>query len=284
MQYRFLKKAFGTGKKSLDISFEFDKNIFDICLIDDGAIFIADDYPALGFIGFDGSFNPTWMGNPEDSRMRNGDASFSRFIQPSGIFKDDKFVYIFDDNGKCLRHINVGNKYIESLTGRNYEEQFRKYCKRGSRLHGIHLGGIAYIFASSKANKCFFLQGNKIVATIGDGKPRYCVSDYSRACSFHQPMGLSFLNGEILISDSKNKCIRSFNMNTGRVSLFMGNPSGIEGKNSLKLPKKIVVKKNQLFILDDNKIKFSGSEMHSSENIKTFDIDTKLNACVLEEI
>jgi hypothetical protein len=283
MQYRFLKKAFGTHKVSLDIKFEFDKNIIDICFVNDGILFIAEDYPALGFLGLDGSLNKEWMGKADKSDFKNGDIQICRFKKPEAIFSDSKFIYILDDGGNYLRSLNYSNKYVETITGKNYISQFKKHYRKNSRLHGVSLGRGRFYFSSSEANKCFAIQNGKLAATIGDGRPRFCVSTSPRHASFNCPMGIGLSGGQIYISDSKNTCVRTMDLKSGAITVAMGCPPESKGERTLTSPSKIAIKKNQVFVLDENKIKVSNIEMHNSDTIIAFDIDQKLNAYILEK-
>jgi hypothetical protein len=281
--YRLLKKRFGTGRVSLDIKFKFDKDILDICVVDGGVLFIAKDYSAIGFIDDSGNVDFEWMGNPEISKMKNGDRKISRFVGPAAIFADNQFVYILDDNGKYLRSIDFNQRYAESITGKSYIDYFEKFCKEDSRLYGVSLGRNRFYFSSSKANKCFGIQNGKMGASIGDGRPRFCSSMSPKGCSFNNPMGIAFNSGRIYISDNKNTCIRSYNMNTGAITVDKGCPPESRDESCLESPSKIVFKRNELFILDNGKVKFTNNEMHNSEETIAFDMDEKLNAYILEK-
>jgi len=289
MKYKIIKKHIGKEGTSVLCRFETEKEIIDSSLVESsGIIFIEKDNSSLSFISLNGKVTKEWLGKSNDARIQNGSQKIARFKSPCSICNNDIFAYIVEEEGEVIRKFGLKGKYLEIFSGKNYQEELKKQLPKSCTFPIIRSTAEKnkIIFTNNLSNRCFAVHNGNIEYVIGDGKKRFSVSsDYTRS-SFNSPSGVFSVGGLIYIADTNNHCIRKVDHKNKAISIVSGTP--LDTGHFLNSPSKLVVKKNMIFVLDNDSIKVTSvnsnnlSTVYTSDKIDLFEADNHRNIYIME--
>lgn len=290
MQYKVIKKTVGKGGSTIVSNFQTNNEILDTSLYKDSGIFIIEKgNPSITLMEFNGKIIKNWIGKDDDSRIQNGSVKMARLKNPCSICHNNKTAYIIEDQGKIVRTLDLSNRYFQSYTGDKYIEDLENHInnKKSSYYIKSSVTKTGVAFVSGATSKIFYLSYGNLENVLGDGKSRFSVSNNYKLSSFNKPSGICVIGNKTYVSDTNNHCIRLID-NKG-IYIVCGNPSGYrETDESVKFPAKLIIKRNVMFILDDNKIKTTNltsnniSTIYKSGIIDSFEADEQRNIYIFE--
>jgi len=271
MNYKLSKIKYGTGKTSVitNLSIPDSQTVNDICYIEGvGIAFIYGNQ--LGLADFSGKVDYSFISN---------------LNKPLSLFYSEQShrCYIFENGGRSLRYFTRGFDYLMPFLGDEYSRLMKKDLRMlTDDIETIVRGCVDYyeeIYATHNfLNRCIRFRGSEYSYFAGNGKYGEIVSSELLSSNFSGPQGISFLNGELYVSDTGNNCIKK--ILKGKMDMFL---------NNVKMPSKMVAKNKLIYFISNTvnicylSLDKSSNCIFSSNNLVSIDMDNNKNLFILEK-
>ena len=292
MKYKIVKKIVGKKSASIFSTFETEKEIIDTAFDENiGIMFIERDNPSISLVDLKGELIENWIGKKGDCRYQNGSQQIARFASPCSICLSKTKAYVLEEDGFVIRTFGLKSKYVENFSGNKYKADLKKYVSSKKKPSIFKSAAVQnkMFFTNDISNKLFCVSGGNLSYVVGDGKARYSVSSEYTRSSFNRPSGIFCVGGVVYISDTRNHCIRQVDKKKKSVNIVSGSPVELDDSDYLlKSPSKLVIRKNMVFILDDNSIKVTSlgsnniSVIYESDTIDSLEADGHRNVYIVE--
>jgi len=160
-----------------------------------------------------------WAGSGREG-IRDGPVKRATFSQPSGLAIAGNWLYVADSEDSAVRRINLGSRHVETLVGTGlFDFGDRDGAFDQAKLQ--HVLGVAAVNASellivdtyNHKLKSLDLEKGIITSIAGDGQPGKTISDTGLA-QLNEPGGLAILDQQILIADTNNHRVLSYDLKT----------------------------------------------------------------------
>ncbi|GAG80470.1 unnamed protein product, partial [marine sediment metagenome] len=139
---------------------------------------------------------------------------------------------------------------------------------------------------NNKINRCLKVDGSKVNVFVGNGSSGFSIATKLPQCQLNSPTGVCCYKDDVFISDTKNNCIRKVSKD-GKIKTIIGCP---ETDGDISSPSKMIIRKNMIYFIDDNNIKYAsiggkdiGSIYKSEDKIVSLDIGDDRYLYVLSE-
>ena len=160
-----------------------------------------------------------WAGSGREGIL-DGPVKMATFSQPSGLAITGDWLYVADSEDSAIRRIHLGSERVETLIGTGlFDFGDRDGAFDQAKLQ--HVLGIAALNASellivdtyNHKLKLLDLEKGVITSIAGDGRPGKMIS-HTGVSQLNEPGGLTILDQKILIADTNNHRILSYDLIT----------------------------------------------------------------------
>lgn len=169
----------------------------------------------------------------------------------SAVIVKDK-LYITDSGNHCIRELDLQTKVLRTFTGEAIRSKFPEEMMgyhdgilaeaKMNRPLGITVDERGVLYVADSGNHCIrVIKDGEISTFAGNGKEGY-VDGKGENARFNTPSDLAFMNGDLYVSDSRNKAVRKIKPD-GTVSTVL------QGGDLLE-PAGLFVKDDVLYITD----------------------------------
>ena len=282
MIYSLNKKYFGTSNTEKISEVDASSDIIDLCYVKDFGFFflIKNDY-SLHYVDLSGGVHYSHIGASQKNVSRDGSKEYALFNAPSSMMYSERLnvLFVIEDGGKQIRKVEIPSFYVSSLlNGESKKSVDHYYSKINTRLSetngAINANGVVY-WVNNILNRCLMFDLFSVSNMIGIGHAGYSVCSDIKRSLLNSPCGISFFNGAIYIADTGNHCIRKIENN--KIFLVAGSPT----KNDLTRPRKVRIKNNIGYFIDENLVKYLSmpgyqvGTAYESKNIAAIEIINK---------
>jgi len=160
-----------------------------------------------------------WAGSGREG-IRDGPVKRATFSQPSGLAITGNWLYVADSEDSAVRRIHLDSERVETLVGTGlFDFGDRDGAFNQAKLQ--HVLGVAAVNTSellivdtyNHKLKSLDLEKGIITSIAGDGQPGKTISDTGLA-QLNEPGGLAILDQQILIADTNNHRVLSYDLKT----------------------------------------------------------------------
>lgn len=161
------------------------------------------------------------------------------------VFKDK--LYVTDSGNHCIRQVDLKTKKVSTYTGaalntKSPDEMMgykdtTKSLSQFKRPMGIAVDNKGVLYVADFGNHSIrMIKEGSVFTFAGNGQEGY-VDGKGGNARFNSPKDLTFMNGDLYVSDSKNKAIRKIGMDGTVSTVLQGGdliePSGLYAYNGV---------------------------------------------------
>ncbi len=235
-----------------------------------GRIWVSDEHNIMLLDGNTSRNRGGYRGNPNNSEALgyfDGTATSARFTYPAGMSVNPRSndLYICDRDNSSIRK---GSKFVNSSSGTIFSTYAGYSDWTGGYVDGsltnarfkfpedaaFDKNGVLYIcdFQNHAIRK---ISSGEVSTLAGDGSqsPGY-IDATGKNARFSYPSGIGMdVNGDVLVADRNNRCIRRINTSTGEVTTVT---------KDVNFPYDVIGIGNKIYILEPTCIKvFDGNKV-----------------------
>lgn len=170
-----------------------------------------------------------WAGSGREG-INDGHLKKATFSQPSGLSLNKNWLYVADSEASAIRRIDLIEEHVETIVGTGLFD-FGDNDGPFAQAQLQHVLGIAVIDNSeiiiadtyNHKLKLLDLKKGSVKSLAGNGKPGQSISK-KNGVQFNEPGGLAILDQKVLIADTNNHRILTFDLNTQQIKEWLLKP------------------------------------------------------------
>lgn len=273
------------SSRKQEVFAEFNGSIKDICFVKDCGYFFISDC-CMGKIDLFGKIDYPIVGKPGVSVFTKGFKQSATLEDPSSLCyqKNGERLFVVCKKGFRVVSLEIRNDFyclpaFSNVIDHKIDPFNNINTKNGKTC--ISTDGNVTGWIASSSNRVFVVS-NSGLRIIGNGKAGYSIADKEEYTSMNNPSGIVLKGETVMVSDTLNHCIRTFNGKNH--SILEGHPV-----NSDIFPEKIMALKDALYIMDRNEIKLMFSSktkpvtIYKASKIVSFTVGVRDQLAILVE-